>query len=119
MVIGALGCRWLLPLKPLLPWLIFFMLFFTFCKINPLDLRFLSPLSSSNFLLYLCALIWSIMGFCRKNSIYSLFAIMGVMVLFAACGHVSSPKPYGYYRITVPDTAYVPFEAKVPHYPTA
>lgn len=57
------------------------------------------------------------MGFCRKNSIYSLFAIMGVMVLFAACGHVSSPKPYGYYRITVPDTAYVPFESKVPHYP--
>lgn len=39
MVIGALGYRWLLPLKPLLPWLIFFMLFFTFCKINPLDLR--------------------------------------------------------------------------------
>ena len=39
MVIGALGYKWLLPLKPLLPWLIFFMLFFTFCKINPLDLR--------------------------------------------------------------------------------
>jgi len=39
MVIGALAYQWLLPLKPLLPWLIFFMLFFTFCKINPLDLR--------------------------------------------------------------------------------
>lgn len=39
MVIGALGYKWLLPLKPILPWLIFFMLFFTFCKINPLDLR--------------------------------------------------------------------------------
>lgn len=39
MVIGALGYQWLVPLKPLLPWLIFFMLFFTFCKINPLDLR--------------------------------------------------------------------------------
>ena len=39
MLIGALGYRWLLPLKPVLPWLIFFMLFFTFCKVNPLDLR--------------------------------------------------------------------------------
>ena len=39
MLIGALGYRWFLPLKPILPWLIFFMLFFTFCKVNPLDLR--------------------------------------------------------------------------------
>lgn len=39
MLIGALGYRWLLPLKPILPWLIFFMLFFTFCKVNPKDLR--------------------------------------------------------------------------------
>ena len=39
MLIGALGYQFLLPLKPTLPWLIFFMLFFTFCKVNPLDLR--------------------------------------------------------------------------------
>lgn len=39
MLIGALGYQWFLPLKPSLPWLIFFMLFFTFCKVNPLDLR--------------------------------------------------------------------------------
>ena len=39
MLIGALCYKWLLPLSPILPWLIFFMLFFTFCKINPLDLR--------------------------------------------------------------------------------
>ncbi len=39
MLIGALCYKWLLPLIPILPWLIFFMLFFTFCKINPLDLR--------------------------------------------------------------------------------
>lgn len=39
MLIGALFYPWLLPLKPILPWLIFFMLFFTFCKVNPLDLR--------------------------------------------------------------------------------
>ena len=39
MLIGALGYKWLLPFAPILPWLIFFMLFFTFCKVNPLDLR--------------------------------------------------------------------------------
>ena len=39
MLIGILGYKWFLPLKPTLPWLIFFMLFFTFCKVNPLDLR--------------------------------------------------------------------------------
>ena len=39
MLIGAVGYRLFIPLKPVLPWLIFFMLFFTFCKINPLDLR--------------------------------------------------------------------------------
>ena len=39
MLIGALGYRLFLPLKPSLPWLIFGMLFFTFCKVNPLDLR--------------------------------------------------------------------------------
>ena len=39
MLIGALGYKLLLPLAPTLPWLIFFMLFFTFCKVNPIDLR--------------------------------------------------------------------------------
>ena len=39
MLIGALGYKLFLPLAPTLPWLIFFMLFFPFCKVNPLDLR--------------------------------------------------------------------------------
>ena len=39
MLIGALGYKLFLPLAPILPWLIFFMLFFTFCKVNPKDLR--------------------------------------------------------------------------------
>lgn len=39
MLIGAVGYKLFLPLRPTLPWLIFFMLFFTFCKVNPLDLR--------------------------------------------------------------------------------
>ena len=39
MLLGAFGYRLFLPLSPILPWLIFCMLFFTFCKVNPLDLR--------------------------------------------------------------------------------
>ena len=39
MLIGAVGYKLFLPLKPTLPWWIFFMLFFTFCKVNPLDMR--------------------------------------------------------------------------------
>ena len=39
MLLGAVGYKLFLPLAPTLPWLIFFMLFFTFCKVNPLDLR--------------------------------------------------------------------------------
>ena len=37
--IGAAGYPLFRRLTPLLPTLIFFMLFFTFCKVNPLDLR--------------------------------------------------------------------------------
>ena len=39
MIIGAVGYPWFRHLDWLLSPLIFFMLFFTFCKINPLDLR--------------------------------------------------------------------------------
>lgn len=39
MVIGAMGYKWFHQLNALMPPLIFFMLFFTFCKINPIDLR--------------------------------------------------------------------------------
>lgn len=39
MLIGAVGYQLFLPLAPILPWLIFFMLFFTFCKVDPMDLR--------------------------------------------------------------------------------
>ncbi len=39
MLIGAIGYKWLVVLSPILPWLIFLMLFFTFCKVNPMDLR--------------------------------------------------------------------------------
>lgn len=39
MLIGAAGYPWFRHFTWLLPPLIFFMLFFTFCKVNPLDLR--------------------------------------------------------------------------------
>lgn len=52
------------------------------------------------------------MGFLKKNRILNLeFLILNVVLLSCiACTNVSTPKPYGYYRITVPDTAYMPFE---------
>ena len=38
-----------------------------------------------------------------------LVVIIGMIVAFVSCTGVSTPKPYGYYRITVPDTGYVDF----------
>ena len=38
-----------------------------------------------------------------------LVIIISVIVAFVSCTKVSTPKPYGYYRITPPDTAYVDF----------
>lgn len=40
-----------------------------------------------------------------------------LMVVMMACGTPPTPRPYAYYRITVPDTAYVPFDAQYPRYP--
>ncbi len=39
MLLGAVGYQWLAPLAFLSPYLIFLMLFFTFCKVNPAKLR--------------------------------------------------------------------------------
>lgn len=39
MLIGVIGYRLFRHLMMLLPPMIFLMLFFTFCKVNPLDLR--------------------------------------------------------------------------------
>ena len=48
----------------------------------------------------------------RKNIILGL---LGLVLM--ACGGPSAPKPYGYYRITVPDTAYTSFASQCPKYP--
>jgi gliding motility-associated lipoprotein GldD len=53
------------------------------------------------------------MGFWTKNKIRnSEFLIFNFFVLLLSCiscTKVSTPKPYGYFRITPPDTAYIPF----------
>ena len=38
-------------------------------------------------------------------------------MMLVSCGKVTSPKPYGYYRITLPDTAYTDFDLQYPTYP--
>ena len=62
---------------------------------------------------------WSKMGVLIKNRIRNLeFLIFNlVWITCVACNHVSTPKPYGYYRITTPDTSYVPFSSQYPAYP--
>ena len=45
-----------------------------------------------------------------------VFLLIG-MIGLVACGKVATPKPYGYYRISVPDTAYRSFASLYPRYP--
>ena len=62
--------------------------------------------------MYLCIVFWNIMGLRQKNRILNFeFLIFNLALLFfASCAKNNTPKPYGYYRITPPDTAYVPFD---------
>lgn len=46
-----------------------------------------------------------------------IVSILAVAALLVSCGKATAPKPYGYYRITVPDTAYVDFDKSYPTYP--
>ena len=59
------------------------------------------------------------MGFEQKNRILNFkFLIFNLaVVVLVSCTKTNTPKPYGYYRITVPDTAYTDFEAQYPSYP--
>lgn len=59
------------------------------------------------------------MGVGRKNRILNFkFLIFNLAVLaFASCGKTNTPKPYGYYRITMPDTSYVDFASQYPQFP--
>lgn len=59
------------------------------------------------------------MCFLQKNkSIVSQSLVMGLVIwMCVACDSVPTPRPYGYYRITTPDTAYAPFDELYPYYP--
>lgn len=57
------------------------------------------------------------MGFLQKNRVVKYkFLIFNLLVLsFVACSNNYTPRPYGYYRITTPDTAYVDFNPSFPY----
>lgn len=55
------------------------------------------------------------MVFCGKMRKIGYIVIL--VLALSACRKVSSPRPYGYYRITVPDTAYTDFASLHPRYP--
>lgn len=59
------------------------------------------------------------MGFLIKNKIVNAkWTILTLVVLACmACNRVSTPRPYGYYRIATPDTAYVDFAKSQGNYP--
>lgn len=68
-------------------------------------------LSTLNYFLYLCAVFWNNMGFLQKNRIFIIHCSLFISLLFAcaSCSNNYTPRPYGYYRITTPDTAYTDF----------
>ncbi len=75
MLIGALLYKWLSPLAFLSPYLIFLMLFFTFCKVNPAHLR----LRSWHLLLLVFQLVVSILIFVALRP-FDIILAQGVML---------------------------------------
>jgi gliding motility-associated lipoprotein GldD len=59
------------------------------------------------------------MGFVHKNRTFKFPFLMLTVLLLAcvACNNSYAPKPYGYYRISVPDTAYTEFQSPIANYP--
>ncbi len=53
----------------------------------------------------------------KKLSIINYQLSILAVLFFVACSKNNTPKPYGYYRITTPDTAYVSFAKQYPTYP--
>ena len=51
---------------------------------------------------------------CLREKKYEILAVLLLMLTCMSCSRVSTPRPYGYYRITPPDTAYVPFSSYAP-----
>ncbi|MBQ8100212.1 MAG: transporter [Paludibacteraceae bacterium] len=86
MLAGALGCVWLRHLGCLLTPLIFLMLFFTFCKVNPLDLR----LHKWHWLMLLCQLLLSVGAFYALRPLNPVLA-QGIMLCFIMPTATASP----------------------------
>ena len=59
------------------------------------------------------------MGLKQQNRIGYRIVSLLVWGLFlcVACTKVSTPKPYGYYRIAIPDTSYVAFDTRFSDWP--
>ena len=75
---------------------------------------FYFPLSIFNYFSYLCTVIWRRMDFWQKIRFRGKWCvIICTLLLCVSCGNVSTPRPYGYYRITTPDTAYTEFLSPV------
>ena len=57
------------------------------------------------------------MGFLQKNRVVKYKVLILNLLLFAcaSCSNNYTPRPYGYYRITTPDTAYVDFNSSFPY----
>ena len=56
------------------------------------------------------------MGFRQKNSVLNFeFLILNsiLLLLCVSCSKGNTPKPYGYYRIATPDTAYTDFQSSI------
>ena len=56
------------------------------------------------------------MGFRQKNSVLNFeFLILNsiLLLLCVSCSRGNTPKPYGYYRIATPDTAYTDFQFSI------
>ena len=60
-------------------------------------------------MLYLCIVFWNNMGFLQKNRIFNCQLSILLLLVCVSCSNNYTPRPYGYYRITVPDTAYTDF----------
>lgn len=52
-------------------------------------------------------------AFIIHNSFTRMLFVVGALFAFAACNRVPAPRPYGYYRIATPDTAYTDFNTSM------
>lgn len=86
MLIGVVGYKWFAHMSALLPPLIFFMLFFTFCKVNPIDLR----LHKWHFIVLAIQLVLTVVSYLVILPLNALLA-QGVMLCFIMPSATAAP----------------------------